>query len=590
MSTTHLHEMPSGAQPVRRPIMQRLRVLMAPIRATVVRRAEWFVAALALYRLVGLGFGEMQAWDEALYALRAMGIRLFGVVWDQSAVLPDGAYYAAHPPLHVWTSVFWTLFFGIDVWVFRLTSALAAAALVVLVYRFMLRRTTREAALLACAFLAGAPLVTFYSRQGQVDLLLALCMVLATLGAAAHARTGRRMPLAGAVLALGAALMTKMLFALIVPAALVVAGFRTEGTVRRRLVTAAVLLPILSLPLWLPWLWSWIAAHAGGDVRALVEGRTPLGRTLGGGEGVAKASGALFYLNQLVVELSVLFPLFATALARVAMGREGTTITVLGAVTFVHLVVVHLPASTFAVYLIPMLPLAIVLAVHVLQQVVEWDPGEQAAMLALMALSAIWSASDTARASSLSVFRTLARLAEPQGGDVAALLLLLVAAALALTGVFLLHRRNLAGRAVWPLAVAVTCIIATATCVRIWLVDPTERSDGAQIVAERALELPVREIVLIGDGENPQLTWYLGGRDAGWITHEERRYTRLQPRLRGVEGVRGALEGMHADGAVGVIFEKEFVVPGIPRYGRDMLPASAHLMLEAPRYALYVLR
>lgn len=572
------------------PSAGRLRALAARLRDLAVRRAGWIVAVLALYRLAGLGFGEMQAWDEALYALRAMGVRLFGAVWDQSALLPDGVYYAAHPPLYVWTSVLWTLLFGTDVWVFRLTSALAAAGIVVVLYRLLARRMQVTDALLVAAFFAVNLLATFYSRQGQLDLLLALLMLLAVLGAARHARTGALMPFAGAVLALGAALMTKMLFALIVPAGLLVAGFRTEGAVRRRLIVAGVLTPILSMPLWLPWLWSWVGAHAGGDLRALFEGATPLARTLAGGEGVAKSSGLFFYLNQLVVELSVLCPLFAIGIVRAAMGREGATITVLASVAAVHLVIVHLPASSFAVYLIPLLPIACIIAVRVLRLVHGWDPLEQAVTLAAMALCALWSASAALRASTRSVFGGLARLELPAGGDAAAVAFLTLAAAAAVLLVVVLHRRELAAQAARMLAIGVTCVIGIATAARIWLVDPVACTDGAEVVAARALQLPARDIALVGDGENPQLTWYLGGRDAGWISHDERRYQRLQPRLRGVEGVRGALVRLHATGSVGVILEKDVTPDGRLRFQRDALPDDAVLLLETPRYALYVLQ
>lgn len=572
------------------PAAARLRALAARLGDVAARRAVWIVALLALYRFAGLGFGEMQAWDESIYALRTMGVRLFGAVWDQSALLPDGVYYAAHPPLYVWTSVVWTLLFGTDVWVFRLTSAAAAAGIVVMLYRLLARRMQVSDALLVAAFFAGNPLTTFYSRQGQLDLLLALCMLLAVLGAARHARTGAVAPLAGAVLALGAALMTKMLFALIVPAGLLAAGFRTEGAVRRRLIVAGVLTPILSMPLWLPWLWSWIGAHAGGDLLALFEGGTPLARTLAGGEGVAKATGPFFYLNQLVVELSVLFPLVAVGIVRAAMGREGTTITVLASVSAVLIIVVHLPASSFAVYLIPLLPIACIIAVHVLRLVPGWDPLEQAVTLAAMALAALWSASSAWRASVRSVFASLARLETPAGGDIAAVALLCLAAAAAVLLVVALHRRDLAARTARMLAIGVTCAIGIATAVRIWVVDPTACTDGAEVVAARALLLPARDIALVGDGENPQLTWYLGGRDAGWISHDERSYQRLQPRLRGVEGVRGVLVRLHANGAVGVILEKDVAPDGHLRFQRDVLPDDAVLLLETPRYALYVLR
>lgn len=67
--------------------------------------------AVGLLRFLNLGFEDLQAWDEALYAVRAEGILRFGGFLDQTQFSIGGLYSSLHPPLYVWlTSVSFFLF------------------------------------------------------------------------------------------------------------------------------------------------------------------------------------------------------------------------------------------------------------------------------------------------------------------------------------------------------------------------------------------------------------------------------------------------------------------------------------------------
>jgi hypothetical protein len=51
------------------------------------RREQVFLVvlcAVGALRFINLGFLDLQAWDEALYAVRAEGIILFGGILDQT--------------------------------------------------------------------------------------------------------------------------------------------------------------------------------------------------------------------------------------------------------------------------------------------------------------------------------------------------------------------------------------------------------------------------------------------------------------------------------------------------------------------------
>ena len=184
----------------------------------LLRHRAALLLVLAAYRFAGLGYSEMQQWDESIYALRAQVILQFGAVWDQSAFMLGGAYYSAHPPLYVWCSTAFLLIFGEQLWVYRLTSAVAAALLVPLIYRLSRMALPTLPSLAVTGLFAFAPLPAVFSRLGQLDLLLTLGMMAALYFAVRALRGGRSADTLLAGCALGMALLTKLFFALSVPA------------------------------------------------------------------------------------------------------------------------------------------------------------------------------------------------------------------------------------------------------------------------------------------------------------------------------------------------------------------------------------
>ncbi|MFA6235518.1 MAG: glycosyltransferase family 39 protein, partial [Bacteroidota bacterium] len=318
----------------------------------IVRHRLAILGVLALYRFAGLGSGEMQQWDEGIYALRAQVILHFGALWDQSAFMLNGTYYSAHPPLYVWLSTTFLLLFGDHLWVYRLTSALAAALLVPLLYRLSRMLQSPVKSLVVAGLFAVTPLPVLYSRLGQLDLLLTLCMTAALYFAFRAVRDGKSTDIVLAGGTLGAALMTKLLFALSIPAAVLLSAVVLEGTQRIRAVRTALLMTLISFPLWVPWAWSFAAAHGDG-AGFLFSTSLPLGATFAGLEGSAKETGSFYYLNQLIVHLSVLFPFALLSMWRsffrpVRTGWIGTTLMIV--LTLAALLMMR---SMFEIYLIP---------------------------------------------------------------------------------------------------------------------------------------------------------------------------------------------------------------------------------------------
>src|SRR3990170_4016742 len=103
----------------------------------LLNKRSFVVASLllvGLLRFVNLGFGEIQEWDEALYAVRAKSVANFGDWLDQSNHSVGGLYSASHPPLFVWLTALGYEVLGISNFSTRLWSAIFGCGLIFVAY------------------------------------------------------------------------------------------------------------------------------------------------------------------------------------------------------------------------------------------------------------------------------------------------------------------------------------------------------------------------------------------------------------------------------------------------------------------------
>ena len=541
------------------------------------------LGVLALYRFAGLATGEMQQWDEAIYALRAQTILSFGALWDQSAFMLSGTYYSAHPPLYVWCSTALLLLFGDGLWVYRLTSAVAAALLVPLVYRLSRLLQSPLRSVVTAGLFAVLPLPAIYSRLGQLDLLLTLCMTAALYFALRSLRVGHTTDTLLAGISLGAALMTKLLFALSVPAAVALSALLLTDPRRRRALRVAVAMVLISLPLWMPWAWSFAATHGGG-AGFLFSPSLPLGATFAGLEGSAKDTGALYYLNQLVVNLSALFPFAVYSLWHALRRTAGAGWTLTAATILLILAALWVMRSSFEVYLIPILPLLLLHAVRGVGLLRRADRRTLLAYALAAALCLPWSLFHSWREAVKQLLRAIAG-APLSGEAVIESLLLAVAAASALAAVWMLYRRN-GLRALFSLPITGTAllVLAASTVVRLAFTAPSAPVDGAEQAAAAVRGSNAKRIFLIGNGDNPQLTFYFHGADIGWSEKERLRFERLEPRTLGVAGIRARIAARIRKGPVAVLIETDEIAQGAYERAHDVLPAGVRLRMKSGRY------
>jgi 4-amino-4-deoxy-L-arabinose transferase-like glycosyltransferase len=558
-----------------------LRIADARLRA----HASWLIAFAALWRLPGLAMGEMQQWDEAIYALRVQVVLRFGELWDQSVNMLAGSYYSAHPPLYVWLSTFWTLFLGDAVWTHRLTSALAGAGLVVLTYRMARRVLPLTLATVAGLLVSFAPLLARYSRLGQLDMLLAFFMLATLWAATMYVRDGRRIRFMAGAFFLGAALMTKMLFALSVPAGVLCAGLLLSGEERRRAVLFAFATAAISLPLWLPWLLSFSLRHGEGDLFYLFSSAVPLGATLGGQEGTVKETGMVFYVNQLVVHVSALFPFAIFAMYRTLRARRPSVLVVLMAWLIIQFCALLVTGSSFEVYLLPLLAPLAIFAVHGVQLARKTPVMIRKTLLVCSVLCLVWSLSLDWRVA----VKRIAGLASSAGFPSEAFVPLLIFVAVLALAVYVALRcaaktpaiQLFSSTMLW----AVLVVLFAVSVRQYYIVEPSKMDDGAAAVAALVQRTNPGSLALIGNGENPQLSWYLAGADIGW-QGDATQIERLEPRTRGIEAVQARLREMAERQRSLVLVELDEVAHGVILSPLDVLPSRYRIVMKTRKYVV----
>lgn len=135
----------------------------------------WATAIIAMIVFFwGLGSVDLLSLNEGR---RALAIQ--EMVASGNWLLPhlNGELYLTKPPLLYWLSSSLALIWGVNEWTLRLPSALAAIAVLIMVYRYTLRQSGRWAALFAVQLLIANLGFVMLGRRAEIEMLLtALCV------------------------------------------------------------------------------------------------------------------------------------------------------------------------------------------------------------------------------------------------------------------------------------------------------------------------------------------------------------------------------------------------------------------------------
>lgn len=136
------------------------------------------IVFLTLLLFIRLDNGEIQPWDEGLYAYRAKGIVQTGNWWDQTAFSIGRLYSSTYPPILVWSQAISMKLFGFTNFAVRLFPAVCSALSLWILYLIALRLFSKEFSILIAISLAVSHLWNFYSRQGMTDVPLLFFILL----------------------------------------------------------------------------------------------------------------------------------------------------------------------------------------------------------------------------------------------------------------------------------------------------------------------------------------------------------------------------------------------------------------------------
>jgi len=134
--------------------------------------ATVIIAAIVFFW--GLGSMDLLSLNEGR---RALAIQ--EMVSSGNWLLPhlNGELYLTKPPLMYWLSSSLAFIWGVNEWTLRLPSALAAIAVLIMVYRYTLQQSGKWAALFAVQLLIANLGFSMLGRRAEIEMLLtALCV------------------------------------------------------------------------------------------------------------------------------------------------------------------------------------------------------------------------------------------------------------------------------------------------------------------------------------------------------------------------------------------------------------------------------
>jgi 4-amino-4-deoxy-L-arabinose transferase-like glycosyltransferase len=542
--------------------------------------------AVALARLLNLGFLDLQAWDEALYAVRSVGILQFGGIFDQTSFSIGGLYSSLHPPLYVWLTSVSFLVFGVTEFAARFFSAVFGGLTLMVIYKMGKEIHSSKVGFIAAMLFGLNPFVSFYARQGQFDTTLTFFLSLCVLYILRYERRGSLHYALLGGLALGAALMTKLFVGFGIPLTYFIWNAATHDGEKPLWKSFLVSLAI-ALLVSAPWHIYMTVVRGYGNPFFLLDASAVIQRSVEGVEGNVKPLEILYYVNQLFV----LFPLgvawFIAGIYRVFRSHERTWLLL--AIWFmVFFVVFTLMRTKLEVYLLPMLVPASLIAAYSLVAVGTGEFSKRLTSICLAAsgIAFVWASSQSWRNQTKSLIVSLVHIQLPSRSDVIAYVPFLVIISCVLFMTYALYRREDIVR-LSLLLPSVILLPAFVTCFyMIAAVDQFEHRDGAHDLAEFIAEHQPRSLLVAGFDRNPQLTFYLDGADIGW--RDDIEVKRLKPPAERLQ-LRGWLSQQTRDLAQDalVVVEKDKFIRYEWVTAEELIPPEFSLVFESRRYAVF---
>ncbi len=542
--------------------------------------------AVALGRFLNLGFLDLQAWDEALYAVRSVGILQFGGILDQTTFSIGGLYSSLHPPLCVWLTSVSFLVFGVTEFAVRFFSAVFGGLTLMVIYKIGKELQSPKVGFIAAMLFGLNPFVSFYARQGQFDAALVFFLSLSILYLLRYeAQGGVHNAFLGG-LAIGAALMTKLFVAFGIPLTYFFWKAATREDKEPLWKPLAVSLG-MALLVSAPWHVYMTIVRGFGNPLFLLDASAVIERSVSGVEGNVKPLEIFYYVNQFFV----LFPLGAVwcivGMYRVFRRRDRAWLLL--AIWFtVFFFVFTLMRTKLAVYLLPMLVPASLIAAYSLAAIGDGLLSKRltAICLAITGIAFTWASSQSWRTATKSMATEIFHARLPSQAESMTYLPFPVILCCVLLIAYTLYRREdfpRFSRFIPSIIILPAFVISFYT---IAAVDQFEYRDGARDLVEFIAEHQPTVLVVAGFDRNPQLTFYLDGADIGWRDDLEVR--RLKPPTERTQ-LRGWFSQQTKDlpGDALVVAEKDKFIRYEWVTAQEIIPPDFSLVFESRRYAVF---
>ena len=477
------------------------------------------VVFVALVRLVNLGFPDLQAWDEGLYALRSASIVHFGDWLDQTPHVPGGLATSCYPPLTFWTMATLYKIFGATEWTTRLTSALLGAGSVLLIVLLARRFASKSAGLLAGLLFGTNLFYTFFSRQGQLDVPYLFFLLLALYGWLVWSEGMWMKGLGLVALGTGGAFMSKILVGFYAPIILLlIQAFDMRYRWRWKSMAEIAAAAAAGIILALPWHLFMYLRHGGAFTDAFF-GLHLLQRLAAPIEGHASGLGVFFYVNQAIVqypEIALGVGLLVLSLfRRIDVGASASRLIIVSSVWgSVVFLIITVMATKIQQYMLPLSVPVAMLGGLTLDLLAEGRMTRRFRIfvVGLLSLGTLWSALWPLRAyiktSILGIAGSNAYTTVPWGMVMIALVCVSYLVYVSVAGRF----GPTADSA--PIFVGLLLLLLTLRLVmEVVVIDRTQYDVGTKTVASLLRGEKAQRVMYLGKDLNPALDIYLKGWD-----------------------------------------------------------------------------
>jgi len=528
---------------------------------------------------MNLGNFDLQAWDEALYAVRAKSIYFFHCFLDQSAYSIGGLYSSTHPPLYVWLTTLAFYLFGISEFSARFFSAFFGLGSLFIIYLIANNLFNSKVAFFSTFFLLTNPFFTFWTMQGQFDIALLFFSSATLYFYIRSTEEGFNKSIILAGILLGLALMIKLFVAIyILIVILLYEYFRKNNSNWSNPLKLFCISAIVSLP----WHLFMIVSHSNFDIFFFLKQAQLYERTFHGIESNTKELGLFFYINQLFVYLPFfIIPLFYF----IILNFKKLTNNLLFLWIFVYLLIISIISTKLPVYIIQIFIPIIVIGIYYYFQYLNSNPSKPKKLLflSLILIFIFWSFDQQLRIDiknslggngELSFWKLLFNYK-----NIISLFLVIEILLILLTFFVKYNCTN------------IIITLYSIICLFVYFdnisLSSLQNHNGGikEIVATLNKDNNITGYI-IGNGQNPQFTFYTDGSDINW--RNDAKFSRLDPKDK-IDEIYKYLFSNNLKNSY-IIYEKSDLYLVACATPEEVVPAKYKKMVETKEYILYILK